>query len=269
MSLKPRTETTPWRDWGQLIIMAGNANWPEIGIRPALAAARTGVDLIIVAGPQGVAESVRHHTTDCTAVALPGKFFKSSHISYVRQHKQFPILFGCGTDETTEVKGFFKQFLAAHQGPLVLDGNALRMLSKLTPKPAVFKNRPVIFTPNREELALLAPSTSDREVAAKLVAKRWGVVVVTKGKEDVITNGSRVVRVRGGSPLLGKGGMGDIYAGIVIAVLSRIPNDPLKAATVASRLMKRAGAAAVKAHGQGVLPSDIPDLIDLRRVSLR
>lgn len=58
---------------------------------------------------------------------------------------------------------------------------------------------PAVLRANREEIAVLAGSTPD---PAGELARRFGCVVAATGDVDLVTDGSRAVRIANGSPLM-------------------------------------------------------------------
>lgn len=97
---------------------------------------------------------------------------------------------------------------------------------------------------------------------AKGLAKREGCVVLMSGKTDTITDGSFVVQVSGGDPLMQcVTGMGCTLSAAVAAFLS-VEKDALKAAERAAYLFKWAGEkAASKARGPGYFYMEFIDSI--------
>jgi NAD(P)H-hydrate epimerase len=57
--------------------------------------------------------------------------------------------------------------------------------------------------------------------AARAYARRTNTIVVLKGALTCVTDGTRVLHVPFGGPVLARGGSGDLLAGIVASVLAR------------------------------------------------
>ncbi|SDJ92774.1 hydroxyethylthiazole kinase [Catalinimonas alkaloidigena] len=97
--------------------------------------------------------------------------------------------------------------------------------------------------------------SSDTAVeAATQLAREIGCVVVVSGAKDYITDGTQVLEVEGGHPLMGKvTGMGCTASALIGAFLAVNP-DALPAATHAMTVMGIAGElAAAKSSGPGTL----------------
>ncbi|HEX4190588.1 MAG TPA: NAD(P)H-hydrate dehydratase [Marmoricola sp.] len=140
--------------------------------------------------------------------------------------------------------------------PTVVDAAALRALGEGRPD--------LVLTPHAGELAGLL--NIDREVVegrqlehARLAARRFGCVVVLKGRRTLIAHPDGRIRVTtSGVPWLAVAGAGDVLAGLIGSLLAA-GLDPYDAASAGSWLH---GAAAVYAgHGGPVTPEAVADAI--------
>jgi NAD(P)H-hydrate epimerase len=105
--------------------------------------------------------------------------------------------------------------------PLVLDADALNALAEgeLPSPPA-----PRVLTPHPGEFARLlgiktAEVQSRREELATQFAARHGVVVVLKGHETVVSDGTRTSLNTTGNPGMATGGTGDVLTGVITALV--------------------------------------------------
>lgn len=146
--------------------------------------------------------------------------------------------------------------------PLVLDADALNLLAqgKLS-LPA--KPRNVILTPHPGEAARLlgcntAQVQSDRFNAVRTLHKKYGAVAVLKGAGSLVCGGDGPVAVcTAGNPGMASGGMGDVLAGIIGALLAQGLNSTL-AAMLAVNLHAEAADQIAKHSGErGLLASDL------------
>ncbi|RKE64247.1 hydroxyethylthiazole kinase [Microbacterium sp. AG238] len=148
--------------------------------------------------------------------------------------------------------------------------------------------RPAIIRGNASEIAAVAGSGSGgrgvdsvddpdtvRDAALSL-ARRTGAVVAVSGPVDLITDGDRIARVRGGDPLLTRVTGGGCSLGATMAAFLGV-TAPLSAAVAASVAHKRAAeAAASVSSGPGsfavafldALAALAPDELDESRVSM-
>jgi len=132
----------------------------------------------------------------------------------------------------------------------VLDAGSLQVIS-----PQALKNKKIIITPHRTEMAKLfsidkkklitSHNSSFKEIekVAQVVwqmAKKYQITILLKGPIDIIAGQNGWYYCLGGNAAMTKGGTGDVLAGVATAIYSKI-NDPLLAASAASFITKKAG----------------------------
>jgi NAD(P)H-hydrate epimerase len=151
--------------------------------------------------------------------------------------------------------------------PLVIDASALNAFAsraaELNPRAL-----PRILTPHPGELARLLGNTNaaainnDRINAAREAARITHCVVVLKGYQTLIAEPSGSVFVNPtGNPGMATGGMGDVLAGMIAALLAR-GTDPLDAACAAVYLHGLAGDIVKEQRGDtGLTATDVADRI--------
>lgn len=115
--------------------------------------------------------------------------------------------------------------------PAVVDADALNVLA-LQPREAVRRllsrrGAPCVFTPHPGEMARLlrvptAQVQGDRLAAAQGLSRELGVVSVLKGKETVVSDGSRATINPTGNVGLAKGGTGDVLTGVIAGLWSQL-----------------------------------------------
>lgn len=132
---------------------------------------------------------------------------------------------------------------------LVLDAGSLQVI-----KAGDLQNKKhVIITPHRREMSKLfnidekdlITSHKDSYNKIESVAKRvqekaqaLKVTILLKGPIDIVASPSGWFYIRGGNAGMTKGGTGDVLAGVVAALYSRV-DDPLLAASIGSFIVKK------------------------------
>ncbi len=151
------------------------------------------------------------------------------------------ILIGPGmtrTEQTAKVTNrLLKQFSNKRW---VVDGGALQKVD-----PTLLTTN-MIITPHHKEWERLAKTiTNDKEqMTNKVIVSRFSqdhedLVILLKGRVDLVVRGDEVVEIEGGNEGMTKGGTGDVLAGLVAALATK--NDLWLAAQVGSRVNKLAG----------------------------
>lgn len=126
---------------------------------------------------------------------------------------------------------------------------------------ALLEHRPTVVRGNASEVRAMASATgagrgvdsTDESTAvvseARALARDTGAVVVVSGATDVVTDGDRVVLVRGGSPLMpGISALGCSTSALVGACCA-VTTEPLEGAVAGMALMSAAGGRAARAPG--------------------
>ena len=101
----------------------------------------------------------------------------------------------------------------------------------------------------------------DRTQDALEFAKTYGTILLLKGHNTVITDGSDYYINPTGNPGMAVGGCGDVLAGMITALLG-FGIAPLQAAAAGAWLHGAAGDICAAELGQyGMLPSDMLDVL--------
>ena len=140
--------------------------------------------------------------------------------------------------------------LAPHCKAAVFDADALR-----TPLPVA---RSTIYTPHAGEFARSFGARPPDDLAGRGHAVRAAAkdgVILLKGPVDTVSDGERVRFNRTGTPAMTVGGTGDVLAGVVGALLCRLP--PFEAAVAGVYANGLAGEAAAAGRLSGLLASDM------------
>ncbi|MDV6375805.1 NAD(P)H-hydrate dehydratase [Deinococcus arenicola] len=141
--------------------------------------------------------------------------------------------------------------------PTVLDADALH------PELAGHGHPQCLWTPHPGEAARLlgvqtAEITRDPLAAARRLQELLGGTVVLKGGPSVIASEGNLSVSRGGHPGMASAGMGDTLSGLLAALLGQ--GLSAEGAGVAGvRLHARAGERAGRAHGYGLIASDVSE----------
>ncbi len=155
-----------------------------------------------------------------------------------------------GDDNTKELT---ERLLKAYpEKKWVIDGGSLQVISpKLLPKSA-------ILTPHHKEFQTLFGKEATLESVSEM-AHKYGVVILSKGREDIVCSPNECRVIKGGNAGMTKGGTGDVLAGLVGALYAK--NNAFLAACAASYFNKMAGEKLYKKVGYYFNASDLVDEI--------
>ena len=146
--------------------------------------------------------------------------------------------------------------------PVVVDADGLNAIGTLEGLRAIVERRsePTVITPHVGELTRLAghPPGPDHLAAARDAAARSGAIVLLKGSTTVVAMpDGRALMCSSGDPRLATAGTGDVLSGMIGAFIAR-GMPAFEAAALAAHVH---GRAARTGYSQGLVASDLPDLV--------
>jgi NAD(P)H-hydrate epimerase len=253
--------------FGRLLIVGGSEIFSGAPTLVALAAYRTGVDLVYVAAPENAAQSIASFSPSIITLKLPGNDLSPSHLKLLNEqiHKASTIAIGPGLGLASETKSAARKIVDVgihSKKPILIDADALKALGIV--KKGIF-NESVVITPHTGEFELVsgrAPSSdlNERAEEVKQFASKSGAVTLLKGHTDVISDGTRVKLNNTGNPGMTVGGTGDVLSGIVAGLMAQ-GIEPYRAAVASAFVNGAAGDLAEERYGFRITPTDLIEYI--------
>lgn len=265
LSLLPKRDPNSHKgDYGKILLLCGAQGYTGAAALSAMAALRTGAGLVYLGVPRCIyeIEAVKllepivfplcdeHGCLSANAIA---------EINGCMQSKN-AVLIGPGLGQTDGVHSVVEYVLENYNGPVVLDADGINVIAAHKHLISL-RTSPTILTPHKVEFERfglpVGDTRNERIESAKQLAGELGAIVLLKGHETVITDGSSCYVNLTGNPGMAVGGSGDVLSGIIVSLLGQgLP--PLHAAACAAWLHGRAGDICADEIGQyGMLPSDI------------
>jgi len=130
---------------------------------------------------------------------------------------------GPGIGQDIETHSALHRFLKTNEIPLVIDADALNILSQ-NKQWLSFLPEKTIFTPHLKELErLIGTWNSDAEKIEKTIAfsKQHDLVIVMKGAPTQIIYGNTIYENTTGNPALATAGTGDVLTGMITSLLAQ------------------------------------------------
>jgi len=269
---KPRPLDAKKYDFGLLLVIGGSDFYSGSPALSALAAFRSGVDMVRIIAPQRAADIIASFSPNLAAYPLAEKWLTKEHlatlISMTESAKAVArgntaVVIGGGMGRTEETQAAILEYLSQVQVPVVIDADAIHALAK---KSEIIPGKNFLITPHTYEFFILTGKEvyklPDKE-KFKLVqeeAARLGTTILLKGKLDIISDGQEVALNKTGGPYLTTGGCGDTLAGICGALLSRGVNI-FEAAQTGAYINGKAGEIAAGKLGEGMTAIDLIEAI--------
>lgn len=254
----------PWGhkgDFGKLLLLCGSRGFTGAAYLAAMGALRTGAGLVFLGVPESIYAIEAVKLNEPVVFPLPeeeGMLSSRAVPEILRRLPQMDaVLAGCGLGQSEGTLAVVKAVLEKADCPVVLDADGINVLSA---HKDILRGRqhPTILTPHDGEFLRFGGCLGeDRMAAALRYARDWNCVLLLKGHETLVTDGSDGYRNLTGNPGMATGGSGDVLAGIITALLG-FGLPPLEAAACGAWLHGAAGDQCAKELGQyGMLPTDM------------
>ena len=214
-----RRSDTDKRSYGRLYVFAGSECYGGAAMMCVKAALRSGAGLVSAFVPEKLAPPFA--AAEPSAIWIPCPTTEDGSLSLEtfslyreRMGMETAILAGPGLSSNPETLALVSEILRHTRANVVLDADAVRpgVVENLK------KNRGLI-TPHAGEFLRVAGGISDEALSAFSAEK--SVAVLLKGAVSRIARGGEIAFNVSGSPILARGGSGDILAGIAGGLLAR------------------------------------------------
>lgn len=253
--------------FGTVVVLAGSQGYTGAAYLTSMGAARSGAGIVRLMVAQSIYPILAEKCTEVVVGPIPeispGVVGHAALAAVLRGFTGVASgIVGPGIGRDTSTRRLIEDLLPKVTVPLVLDADALNLLSEhrgLLPKlPA-----DIVLTPHPAEFGRLANMETsavqkDRRGIASRFAKTWNKVVVLKGAGTVIAApDGRITLNPIATPALASGGTGDVLAGVIGGLIAqKLP--PFEAAVTGVHIHSLAGTDLEASVGQaGVLASDL------------
>ena len=262
--------------FGHVLAVAGSKNYVGAAYLASQACVRVGAGLTTLATPQGIYPTVAAKSIE--AIHLPLEESSEGMVAAgaakalrdcTRRYTN--ILVGCGLGVSDGTMAFVEDLLFNRERSdfsdltnlsALVDADGLNNLAKID-RWWERERGPMVLTPHPGEMSTLTGLTTvdiqqDRVGVAREYAVRWGVCLVLKGANTIISQPNGVVRLAPlANPGLSTGGTGDVLSGVISGLMAQgLP--PIEAATCGVYLHGEAGRDVVDNHGDtGLAASDL------------
>lgn len=262
LSLLP--DRNPWGhkgNFGKLLLLCGSRGYTGAAFFAAMGALRAGAGLVFLGVPESIygIEAVKLNEPVIFPLPDAGGRLSADAVPEIltRLPQMDAVLVGPGLGQSEGTLAVVRVVLEKAECPVVVDADGINVLSAHRD---LLRGRklPTILTPHDGEFARLGGVIGeDRMSAAAALAEELGCVVLLKGHETCITDGTDGYINPTGNPGMAVGGSGDVLAGVITALLGTgLP--PLEAAACGAWLHGAAGDRCAAELGQyGMLPTDM------------
>lgn len=220
---------------GPSIVVAGSTKYTGAPVLAAESAARSGSAYVVCAAPQSIQAVLQEKLTEIPVVSWKNGMSKESAFHLIsglesQWTKAKSILIGPGLGREDGVLEFIQTLLQNHNGPAVLDADALHAFIGQREWVHTHSHGRWIFTPHQGEFQKLLGLESGNSTilseshvdAARQFASQWNVVLLLKGFPSLVATptGSVIINSTGQSSAA-TAGAGDVLGGIIAGFLAR------------------------------------------------
>lgn len=248
-------------DFGRILLLCGSRGYTGSAYLAAMGALRSGGGLVFLGIPESIYAIEAVKLNEAIVFPLPdadGAFApEASGEIRCRLPQMDAAVIGPGIGQSDGALAVLHTVLSEARCPVVVDADGINLLGK---HKDLLRGRqsPTILTPHEMEFVRLGGDrNAERTEGTVALARELHCIVVRKGHESLITDGSSCYRNSTGNPGMAVGGSGDVLAGMIGAFLGQgIP--PLEAAACGCWFHGAAGDLCAGELGQyGMLPMDM------------
>ena len=249
-------------DFGKVLLLCGSVGYTGAAYLAAMGALRSGAGLVYLGVPESIYGIEATKLNEAIVFPLPEEDGKLCAKALPKIMELLPkmdaVLIGCGMGLSQGTLEVLSAILESAECPVVVDADGINLLSK---HKSLLRGRKgsTVLTPHDGEFARLMGKmpSEDRTSAAADAANEMGCVMLLKGHETRISDGTVCYRNRTGNPGMAVGGSGDLLAGIIVSLIGQ-GMSAITATAVAAWLHGAAGDRCAQELGQyGMLPTDM------------
>ena len=261
----PRSHDSKKGHYGKLLVVGGSSKYPGSPALVALAAYASGCDLVMVAAPESVANTIASFSPDIMICPLKGDVVGKKHVNKIIELAKWAdaVVIGNGLGVENDTANAVVELVSKLDKPIVIDADGIKALPPK--KHHALSGKNVVVTPHTHEMFIFAGKKVDADVESRVdLAKKLSlplkITIILKGNVDVIANGNNTAINKTGSPYMTVGGTGDTLAGICGSLLAR-GVDLFSASSAAAFINGYAGELCARDFKEGLTASKIIDYI--------
>jgi ADP-dependent NAD(P)H-hydrate dehydratase / NAD(P)H-hydrate epimerase len=255
---KPRDPFSNKGKFGHALLLAGSYGKMGAAVLAAKACLAAGAGLLTTHLPSCGYEIMQNSIPEAMVSVGHGQFQLAGYPANTEIFQAAGFGPGIGTSE--ETAGMLKKFIKSFHQPLVLDADALNIISESTEHLSTLHPNTIITPHPKEFDRLFGQCDNDhaRFEKAKKMARQYKIIIVLKGHfTGVFKPDGNISFNTTGNAGMAKGGSGDALTGIITALLAQSYEPPV-AAALGVYLHGYAGDLAANLYSEeAMLPSDL------------
>ena len=268
--LPQRPENSHKGTFGKVLVIAGSSGMSGAACLAGTGALRSGAGLVFLAIPETIQSIVS--TVNPCYLTIPLTLDQDSRLTPESESlllDQIPsfdaIAIGPGCGQQQWFRELTLKLFEKVEQTLIVDADALNALAR-SDKSLPNASGPRILTPHPGEFSRLIKKPiqeieQQREALSTAFAKDHGVILVLKGAQTIITDGTRLAINPTGNSGMATGGSGDVLTGILTALVGQ-GMQAFEAAQLAAYIHGSAGDLAAQELSEiSMIASDLPEFL--------
>lgn len=252
--LKPRSYYGHKGTYGKILHITGCNHYCGAALLASRAAVFSGSGIVCVCSSEKVINALANTTPECTSL------FRDDALDVNIFENKDAVLIGSGLGLNEQSEQYVIDTLMYTKCPIVIDGDALTIVSRHLD---LLKecSAPIILTPHYGEFKRLCFYNDELEMIEKVsqFALEYGVIVVLKGPNTIITDGKDVYRNITANKAMATAGMGDVLAGMISSFVGQ--GYLLKDAAILATYLHGSCGDIIGDNSYTVIPSKLINLI--------
>ncbi|NEZ46712.1 NAD(P)H-hydrate dehydratase [Clostridium niameyense] len=230
--IKKRDKYAHKGDYGRALIFAGSSGFAGAAYISTQSTVKSGAGLVTLCCSEDVKNILSTKLTEAMTININEKERLNNLVS-----KSNCIAIGPGMGNNKKTEKIFLEVIKKCDCPMVIDADAINVLKDNLSIINYAKDK-LILTPHFGEFSRLSGYTikeirENRLSISKDFAQKYGVILVLKGYNTIITDGETLFVNPTGNSSMASGGMGDCLTGIITSFIAQ-GYEPLEAAYLAS-----------------------------------
>ena len=271
IAVPPRPADGHKGHFGRVLIIGGSVGMAGAPGLSGLAALRGGAGLVTVAVPEAIQGVVSGFDPSYMTFGLCSDGNRQlaaaavDDLNAVLDGKN-AVAIGPGLGQSDAAADLVRHVLQESPCPVVLDADGLNLAAEHALLRGERPPQPCVVSPHPGEFSRLTGLTvadieRQRTETAVEFAANFGVVVILKGAQTVVTDGAKVFVNSTGNSGMATGGSGDVLTGLLAALLAQ-GSSVMDSAALGVFIHGLAGDIAAKNVSQrGLIASDLPRFI--------
>ncbi|WP_311480066.1 NAD(P)H-hydrate dehydratase [uncultured Anaerococcus sp.] len=212
-------------DYGKVAILGGSEGMAGSCYLASSAALRVGAGLVYLLVPSSISEILQIKSCEQIIKTIDSynlkynKLIFKQILGYLDDKNVLAIGPGMGQDPS--LNELIGNVIDSFDGKIIIDADGLNAVAK---DKSVLHKKNIILTPHLKEFSRLSGLSiseinADRIGNAKDFANKFGIILVLKSEETIVTDGNELYINKLGNPGMATAGSGDVLTGIISGLL--------------------------------------------------